>query len=200
MDSNCKLYSAFGKSLRNCKRCWKWRPRASIQAWNRLNLFADTFCRSAFEKSLCTYKRCWKWRPRASIQAWTRLILFANTFCRSAFVKSLCTYKSCWKWCPRASIQAWTRFNLFANTFCRSAFGKSLCTYKRCWKWCPRTSIQTTKSTYRSLSAQLLSERTVDARFPTAAIQASRCSSLCISSPDTLACSPPSTRLLVVTR
>jgi hypothetical protein len=71
-----------------------------------------------------------------------------------------------------------------------SEFGKSLCTYKRCWKWCSRTivskqlhtlpvlhlsrcltteysetstatSILTTKSTYHSLSAQRLSERTV---------------------------------------
>jgi hypothetical protein len=80
----------------------------------------------------------------------------------SAFRKSLCTYKRCWKWCPRAPIQAWTRLILFANSFCRSAFGKSLCTYKRCWKWCPRASIQAwTKSTYCSLSAQRLSERTV---------------------------------------
>jgi hypothetical protein len=80
----------------------------------------------------------------------------------SAFGKSLCPYKRCWKWCPRASIQAWTRLILFANTFCRSAFGKSLCAYKRCWKWCLRASIQAwTKSTYRSLTAQRLTERTV---------------------------------------
>jgi hypothetical protein len=46
-------------------------------------------------------------------------------------------------------------------------FGKSLCTYKRCWKWCPRTSIQAwTKSTYCSLSAQRLSERTVVQKCP----------------------------------
>jgi hypothetical protein len=96
------MYSAFGKSLCTYKRCWKWCPRASIQAWTRLIVFANTFCRSAFGKSLCTYKSCWKWCPRASIQAWTRLILFANTFCRCAFGKSLCTYKMCWKWCPRA--------------------------------------------------------------------------------------------------
>jgi hypothetical protein len=79
------LYSAFGKSLCTCKRCWKCCPRASIQAWTRLILFANTFCKSAFGKSLCTYKRCWKWCPRASIQDWTRLILFANTFYKSAF-------------------------------------------------------------------------------------------------------------------
>jgi hypothetical protein len=48
------LYTAFGKSLCAYKRCWKWCPRASIQAWNRLILFANTFCRSAFGKSLCT--------------------------------------------------------------------------------------------------------------------------------------------------
>jgi hypothetical protein len=79
------LYSAFGKSLCTYKSCWKCCPRASIQAWARLILFANTFRRSAFGKSLCTYKRCWKWCPRASIQAWARLILFANTFRRSAF-------------------------------------------------------------------------------------------------------------------
>jgi hypothetical protein len=101
-------YSAFVKSLCTYKRCWKWCPRASIQAWTRLILFANTFCKSAFGKSLCTYKMCWKWCPRASTQAWTRLILFPNTYYRSAFGKSLCTYKRCWKWCPRASIQAWT--------------------------------------------------------------------------------------------
>jgi hypothetical protein len=40
-----------------------------------------------------------------------------------------------------------------------TAFGKSLCTYKKCSKWCPRASILTSKSTYRSLSTQRLSER-----------------------------------------
>jgi hypothetical protein len=116
------LYSAFRKSLCTYKRCRKWCPRASIQAWTSLTLFANTFCRSVFGKSLCTYKRCWKWCPRASLQAWTCLILFANTFCRSAFGKSLCTYKSCWKWCPRASIQAWTKSTfrfLSAQQLCR---------------------------------------------------------------------------------
>jgi hypothetical protein len=97
------IYSAFGKSLCTYKRCWKWCPRASIQGWTRLILFANTFCRSAFGKSLFTYKRCWKWCPRVSIQAWTRLILFANTLCRSAFGKSLCTYTRCWQWCPRVN-------------------------------------------------------------------------------------------------
>ena len=29
------LYSVFGKSLRTSKRCWKWFPPASIQAWTR---------------------------------------------------------------------------------------------------------------------------------------------------------------------
>jgi hypothetical protein len=53
-------------------------------------------------------------------------------------------------------------FNFIRKHFCRSAFGKSLCTYKSCWKWCPRASIQAwTKATYRSRSAQRLSERTV---------------------------------------
>jgi hypothetical protein len=83
----------YGKSLCTYESCWKWCPRASIQVWTRLILFAKTFCRSAFGKSLCTCKRCWNWCLRASIQVWTRLILFAKTFCRSAFGKSLCTYK-----------------------------------------------------------------------------------------------------------
>jgi Pyruvate/2-oxoacid:ferredoxin oxidoreductase delta subunit len=104
-------------------RCWKWCPRASIQAWTPVILLANNFCRSAFGKSLGTYKSCWRWCSRASVQAWTRVTLFANTFCRSAFGKSLCTYKRCWKWCPRASIKTWTRLILFANTFCRSACG-----------------------------------------------------------------------------
>jgi hypothetical protein len=73
--------------------------------------------------------------------------------------------KRCLKWFPPASIKVWTRLILFANTFCRYRFGKSLCTYKRCWKWYPRASIQAwtslIKSTYRSLNAQRLSERTV---------------------------------------
>jgi hypothetical protein len=74
-----RKYSAFGKSLCTYKRCWKWCPRASSQAWTRLILFANNFCRSTFGNSLCTYyKRCWKWCPRASSQAWTRLISFAN--------------------------------------------------------------------------------------------------------------------------
>jgi hypothetical protein len=105
------LYITYGKSLRTYKSCCKWCSRASTQAWTRLILFANTFCRSAFGKSLCTYKRCWKWYPRPSTQAWTLLILFTNTFCRSAFGMSLCTYKTFWKWCPRASIQAFDADN-----------------------------------------------------------------------------------------
>jgi hypothetical protein len=45
----CVLYSAFRKSLCTHKRCWKWCPWASIQAWTRLILFENTFCRSACE-------------------------------------------------------------------------------------------------------------------------------------------------------
>jgi hypothetical protein len=45
-------YSDFGKSLCTYKMCWKWYPRASIQAWTRLILFANTLCRSAFEMFL----------------------------------------------------------------------------------------------------------------------------------------------------
>jgi hypothetical protein len=46
------LYSTFGKSPCTYKRCWKWCPRALIQAWNYLTLFAKTFCRSACEMFL----------------------------------------------------------------------------------------------------------------------------------------------------
>jgi hypothetical protein len=46
------------------KSCWKWCPRASVQTWTRLILFANTFCRPAFGKSMCTHKRCWKWCQR----------------------------------------------------------------------------------------------------------------------------------------
>jgi hypothetical protein len=82
--------------------------KASIQAWNLLILFTNTFHRSVFGKSLCTYKRCWKWCPRVSVQAWTCLIIFKSIFCRSECGKSLCAYKICWKWCPWTSIQART--------------------------------------------------------------------------------------------
>jgi hypothetical protein len=34
------------------KRCWKWCPRASIQAWTCFVLFTNTFCRSACEMYL----------------------------------------------------------------------------------------------------------------------------------------------------
>jgi hypothetical protein len=52
--------------------------------------------------------------------------------------------------------------NIIRKTFQTSASGKSLCAYERCLKWRPRASIQAwTKTTYRSLSAQRLFERTV---------------------------------------
>ena len=51
-QASAAKYSAFGKSLCTYKRCWKWCPRASIQAWTRLILFANTFCRSACEMFL----------------------------------------------------------------------------------------------------------------------------------------------------
>jgi hypothetical protein len=50
--SNIFLYREFGKSLCTYKRCWKWCPRASVQAWTRLILFANTFCRSDCEMFL----------------------------------------------------------------------------------------------------------------------------------------------------
>jgi hypothetical protein len=43
------MYSALGNSLFTYKRCWQWCPRVSIQAWTRLILFANSFCRSACE-------------------------------------------------------------------------------------------------------------------------------------------------------
>ena len=33
----------FGMSLYTCKTCWKWCPRASIQAWTRLNFIRKHF-------------------------------------------------------------------------------------------------------------------------------------------------------------
>jgi hypothetical protein len=36
---------AFGKLLCTYKRCWTWRPRASIQAWTHMILFTNTFCK-----------------------------------------------------------------------------------------------------------------------------------------------------------
>jgi hypothetical protein len=45
-------HSAFGKSPCTYERCWKWCPRASIQALTRLILFANTFCRSSCETLL----------------------------------------------------------------------------------------------------------------------------------------------------
>jgi hypothetical protein len=58
-------YSEFRKSLCTYKRCWKWCPRASKQAWACLILIPNNFCSSAFGKSLCTYKSCSKWCPWA---------------------------------------------------------------------------------------------------------------------------------------
>jgi hypothetical protein len=51
-----QLYSAVEKSLCTYKRWWKWCPRASIQAWTRLILFANTFCRSASESRCALIK------------------------------------------------------------------------------------------------------------------------------------------------
>jgi hypothetical protein len=56
-DIKIKIYSSFGKSLCTYKTCWKWCPRASIQAWTRLILFANTFCRSAFEMLLGIFQQ-----------------------------------------------------------------------------------------------------------------------------------------------
>jgi len=49
---NTPRYSALRELLCTYKRCWKWCPRASIQAWTHLILFANTFCRSACEMFL----------------------------------------------------------------------------------------------------------------------------------------------------
>jgi hypothetical protein len=67
----CLLYSAFGESLFTYKRCWKWCPPASIQAWTRLILFANTFCWSACEMFLMyaviavfiSLSVLWYWKP-----------------------------------------------------------------------------------------------------------------------------------------
>jgi hypothetical protein len=70
------FYSAFRNSLCTYERCWKWCPRASIQAWTRLTFIL----------------LMWKigWAPNNAIKrqmgfnsAFKGLILFANTFCRS---------------------------------------------------------------------------------------------------------------------
>jgi hypothetical protein len=39
-------------TVRSESHCWKWCPRASVQAWTRLILFANTFFRSACEMFL----------------------------------------------------------------------------------------------------------------------------------------------------
>jgi hypothetical protein len=80
------IYSAFGKSLFTYWSCWKWCPRASTQAWTRLILFANTFCRQAFGKFLCTYKICWKWCSRASVQSWT-VLFFRKHFLQTGVRK-----------------------------------------------------------------------------------------------------------------
>jgi hypothetical protein len=51
-ESRCAVY----------RRCWKWCPRASIQAWTRLISFANTFCESVCEMFLMQFlliKRAW---------------------------------------------------------------------------------------------------------------------------------------------
>jgi hypothetical protein len=92
------------------------------------------------------------------------ITLFAVLQC----VRKVAVYlHRCWKWCTRAAIQAWTRLILFANTFCRSpcemfSYLRSYCSFYPMKHIPPATSILTTKSTYRSPSAQRLSERTVE--------------------------------------
>ena len=46
------LYSVFRKSLCTYKRWWKWCLQVSKQAWTRLILFTNTFCRFACEMFL----------------------------------------------------------------------------------------------------------------------------------------------------
>jgi hypothetical protein len=73
----------------------------------------------------------------------------------SAFGKSLCTNKSCWKWYPRTIVsKIWVKQ---LHTLPLLHFNRCLST-EYTWN---ATSIRITKSTYRSLSAQRLSERAV---------------------------------------
>jgi Pyruvate/2-oxoacid:ferredoxin oxidoreductase delta subunit len=150
----CVTGSVFSEMFKECRVFtppWRWR-HVPFKSQDALTL----------EHDITSQKTCGNLKSRIPCLFMIYVVVLLVAPLHSAFKKLLCTYKRCWKWCPWVSIQAWTHLILFAKTFCRSAFRKLLCTCKRCWKWCPRASIQAwTKPTYRSLSAQRLSECTV---------------------------------------
>jgi hypothetical protein len=54
------IYREFGKSLCTCKRCWKWCPRASIQAWTLFNCIRKHFLQIclwgvSYVRSYCSF-------------------------------------------------------------------------------------------------------------------------------------------------
>jgi hypothetical protein len=54
-----RQYSAFGKSLCTYKRCWKWCPRASIQAWTGLTKITySTLSLRLFEHTVLCFPAC----------------------------------------------------------------------------------------------------------------------------------------------
>jgi hypothetical protein len=87
--------------------------------------------------------------------------------------KSLCSYKRCWQWfpqqkhIPQLKEPQWVKTELNNYTlyrYCTSTAVQQLNTVKQ-QHTATATSILTTKSTYHSLSAQLLSEHTVFSLF-----------------------------------
>jgi hypothetical protein len=78
-----------------------------------------------------------------------------------AFGKSLCTYKRCWKLCSRASIRPEPVYFL-SKTISADLRSESRCALtKGVGSDVHELTLRTTIYTPRSLSAQLLSERTV---------------------------------------
>ena len=75
------------------KRCWKWCARASIHAWTRLILFANTFCRSACEMFLMY----------ADIAVFNPLSVRGRSRYTAATFRTPCTIRrmSCSYWIPR---------------------------------------------------------------------------------------------------
>jgi hypothetical protein len=79
---NGRIYDVFRKSLCIYKRCWEWCPRASIQAWTNIILFANTFSTSACEMFLMyTVMRLFKLIKRAC------MIMIHCRFCCSSQIK-----------------------------------------------------------------------------------------------------------------
>jgi hypothetical protein len=82
---------------------------------------------------------------------------FANTFSRSAFEKSLCADKRCWKWYPKTIVSK----NWIKQLHTLPVLHFNRCLTVKLQHTATATSTLTAKSTYRSLSAQRLSERAV---------------------------------------